>query len=71
MREGALWRLDHIMAGTKFEKVTANIRFINNKIPPYADKFHKVQTMIIDFNQHTREAFVASCISCLDESMSI
>ena len=75
MFEGAPFRLHEYMSGTRFKDITAHIRFTNKATPTVAsdgfvDRFHEVRQMLDAFNDHYDRNYVASWLSCLDESMS-
>ena len=35
------------------------------------EKFFEVLQMIVEWNQHMKDVFIPSCVSCLDESIII
>eukprot|EP00957_Ditylum_brightwellii_P102193 7790086-Ditylum_brightwellii.AAC.1 len=59
------------MSGTRFEEILSGLSFTDLKRPSYKDRFWEVQQMVQAWNNHMKENFYPSWISCLDESMSI
>ncbi len=75
MFEGTPFRFHDYMSGTRFKDITAHIHFTNKETPTVAsdgfvDRFHEVRQMLDAFNDHYDRNYVASWLSCLDESMS-
>lgn len=75
MFEGAPFRLNEYMTRKRFVDITCNIRFTQKETPTVAsdgfvDRFHEVREMLDAFNDHYDRNYIASWISCLDESMS-
>jgi len=75
MFEGAPFRLNQYMTRNRFHEITCKIHFTDKKTPTVAsngfvDWFHGVREMLDAFNNHYDRNYVASWISCLDESMS-
>jgi len=75
MFEGAPFRLNQYMSRKHFTNITCKIRFTNKEQPTVAsdgfvDRFHEVCEMLDAFNDHYDQNYVASWISCLNESMS-
>ena len=75
MFEGAPFRLNQYMTRNCFHEITCKIHFTDKKTPTVAsdgfvDRFHEVREMLDAFNNHYGQNYVASWISCLDESMS-
>jgi len=63
------------MTRNRFHEITCKIHFTDKKTPTVAsngfvDWFHGVREMLDAFNNHYDRNYVASWISCLDESMS-
>jgi hypothetical protein len=75
MFEGAPFRLSKFMTRNRFTDITCKIHFTNKETPTvtsngFMDWFNKVRQMLDAFNDHYNQNYVASWISCLDESMS-
>lgn len=68
--EGAPFRLHKYMARTRFECILNTLRYTNQPPPVYKEKFHRVRDLLKARNTHTTSVFIASWVSCLDESMS-
>jgi hypothetical protein len=69
--EGAPFRLNEFMSKKRFDDIVQSLRFTHVEPPPYRDKFHQIRQMIAMWNTHMMDVFVASWVSCLDESMSV
>ena len=54
-----------------FVAITLALRFMSSNPPIFWDKFWEVRNMTAAFNEHIKNIFLASCVICLDESMSI
>jgi hypothetical protein len=72
MFEGAPFRLNGYMLRNHFLNITSTICFTDkdNKPTGFVDRFHEVRQMLEAFNEHYNRNYVASWLSCLDESMS-
>lgn len=68
--EGAPFRLHKYMSRTRFENILNALRYTNQPPPLYKDSFHQVRQLLNAWNDHMASVFVASWVSCLDESMS-
>ena len=68
---GAPFRFHTWMSRQRFERILFHLRFTSKEAPSYADKFWEVRDLIKRWNRHMKQAFKASWVSCLDESISI
>ena len=68
---GAPYRVNDIMSGRRFNAILKAISYTNEEPPHFQDKFWEVRQMLKVWNDHMKENFVPSWISCLDESISI
>jgi len=68
--EGAPFRLHLFMSLYRFESIISSLRFTNISAPTFRDKFAEVQQMLVAFNTHMQQCWIAGWVSCLDESMS-
>jgi hypothetical protein len=67
---GAPFRLHKYMTRHRFENILSALRYTNQPFPPFQDKFHQIRQLLDAWNNHMAFIFIASWISCLDESMS-
>ena len=67
---GAPFRFHQYMSYSRFEAITKALRYTDTPIPQYQDKFCEVRDLIHAWNQHMKNIFIPSWMSCLDESMS-
>ena len=67
---GAPFRLNKYMSFNRFEQITTALRYTDTPAPAYVDKFSEVRDMIHSWNEHIKNIFIPSWMSCLDESMS-
>jgi Transposase IS4 len=67
---GAPYRLHDLMSRNRFENILRALRFTNVQPPAFRDRFWEVRQMLDAWNSNMTAEFIASWISCLDESMS-
>ncbi len=71
MFEGAPFWLTDSMTGKCFADITSSISFTDKEMPTgFVDWFHEVRQMLDAFNDHYDRNYVASWMSCLNESMN-
>ena len=63
-------RLSLYMSGRRFNQILKALSFTSSCTPSYQDKFWEIRKLIAEWNDHMKEVFIPSWISCLDESMS-
>lgn len=68
--DGAPHRFGHIMSRRRFEDILQALSYTSSTPPTYKDRFWEVRDWIASWNDNMDMNFVASWISCLDESMS-
>jgi hypothetical protein len=68
--EGAPFRLRSFMELERFEAINRELRLTNKDTPSFEDKFYQVRELQGAFNDHYKEKYSPSWLSCLDESMS-
>jgi hypothetical protein len=67
---GAPVRFHEWMSKRRFNAILAAIEYTDKEPPPYKDQFHYVHQLIAAWNENMARIFIASWVSCLDESMS-
>jgi hypothetical protein len=67
---GAPFRIQKYMSRHCFETILSALRYTNKPFPQFRDKFHQTRALIGAWNEHMKEVFIPSWMSCLDESMS-
>jgi len=70
MYSSAPFHLHDIMSRNRFEQILSVLTFTDMEPPPYLDRFWEVRQMLDEWNTNMDNAFAASWISCIDESMS-
>ncbi len=69
--DGAPFRLGDVMTFARFNAIDKAIRYTNQPVPTdFEDKFHDVRQLIDAWNDHMKESYTPSWLSCLDESMN-
>ena len=69
IRERSPFRLQKYMDLQRFISNISAVRFTNKPFPSFLDRFHDVQQIINNFNEHYLENYIPSWISCLGESV--
>ena len=69
--DGAPYRFHSHMSYSRFDSILRNLGYTNVTKPSFVDKFWEIRQMIQKWNDHMKQTFSASWVSCLDESMSI
>ena len=64
------FKFNAIISKHRFESILASLTYTQAPPPTYKDRFFEVRDMLRAWNENMDEEFVASWISCLDESMS-
>ena len=64
------FKLNEVMSRNRFEAILGALQFTDTPPPRHKDRFWEVRKMLDAWNLNMDEEFVASWISCLDESMS-
>ena len=62
-------RLNEFMKRNRFEQIIRNLKLASLSPPSCADEFWEVCQIIKAWNDHMITIFIASWMSCLDESM--
>ena len=64
------FKFNSVMSKHRFEAILANLAYTQVDPPSYQDRFWEVREMIKAWNENMDDEFIASWMSCLDESMS-
>ena len=67
---GAPICLSVYMSGWRFNNILKALSFTSDDAPPFKDKFWEIRRLIKEWNDHMKEVFMPSWVSCLDESIS-
>ena len=72
--QGIADRLSHIMSLSCFIEISMVMQLTNQQMPlqmqGFVDQFHKVRSMINNFNHHYAKNYHPLWINCLNESMN-
>ncbi len=68
--KGAPYQMTKFISGNQYNAINAAMRFTDEEVPNFDNKFHEVQKMIFLFNLHYEQNYIPSWLSCLDESMN-
>mmetsp|Transcript_16336 Transcript_16336/g.24727 ORF Transcript_16336/g.24727 Transcript_16336/m.24727 type:complete len:228 (-) Transcript_16336:616-1299(-) len=63
------FKFNDIMSTHRFEEILKELKYTNVDRPEYLDKFWEIRQMQQAFNDSMEEEFIASWVSCLEESM--
>lgn len=58
------------MSKNRFNSILAALKYSDQDLPIYHDKFHQIRQMIAAWNGNMAKIFRPDWVSCLDESMS-
>ncbi|KAL7524687.1 hypothetical protein ACHAXR_004709, partial [Thalassiosira sp. AJA248-18] len=70
MFEGAPFRLNEYMSLTRFKNICSAMRYTDEELPSFLDRFHDVRKILIAFNDHYGMNYSPSWMNTLDESMN-
>jgi hypothetical protein len=71
MFDGAPFRLNAYMSRNRFCEIMQALQYTDKAEPLFfIDQFHEVRQMIDSFNNHYKNRYWPSWLSCIDESMS-
>ena len=73
MFEGAPFRLNQYMSGSRFGEITGALMYTDKATPDptnFIDRFHGVRQMLNAWNDHYAEGFMPAWINVLDETMN-
>jgi len=68
---GTSWRLNRFMSCFFIKKILRALTYTDQQFFVYQNKFNNVRQMISAWNEHIRNVFISSWVSCLNESISI
>ena len=64
------YKFNNIFSRKRFDAILNALAFTENNPPDYIDRFWEVRDLIEAWNSNMSDEFVASWVTCLDESMS-